>query len=190
MSQQQVKATELQPDERNANAGTERGLAMLESSLRRYGAGRSILLDRKGRVIAGNKTLASAVDLGFEDVLLVQTDGTKLVAVQRTDLDLEDDSRARELAYADNRVAEVDLEWDTALLAEDRARSVKLERFWSKKELEKLVVDEDASALRAVISGGETLAYTVTVTCEQGTDQLAELIEFLDSRGYSYSTKE
>ena len=46
---------DLTPDPRNANLGTERGLAMLERSLRETGAGRSILVDRAGRVIAGNK---------------------------------------------------------------------------------------------------------------------------------------
>ena len=44
-------------DSRNANKGTERGLALLDKSLRQYGAGRSILVDKNGRVIAGNKTL-------------------------------------------------------------------------------------------------------------------------------------
>jgi len=39
----------------NANRGTERGTSALESSLELYGAGRSILLDKNGIIIAGNK---------------------------------------------------------------------------------------------------------------------------------------
>src|SRR3990167_5216556 len=84
------KISDLTLDTRNANTGTERGLAMLETSLRKRGAGRSVLLDRHGRAIAGNKTIEKAIDIGFEDVIIVKTDGTKLVAVQREDLDLDD----------------------------------------------------------------------------------------------------
>ncbi len=188
MSQRRIKASELTTDSRNANAGTERGLALLEESLRRYGAGRSILIDKNGVVIGGNKTLESAVDLGFDDVLVVETDGRTLVAVQRTDLDLDADPRARELAYADNRVAEVDLDWDTAVLAEDRARGVKLDRFWSKSELARMLEDETTEP-DAVIAGGEITPYTVTVTCRT-KDDLANLVEWLESRGYPYSTTE
>ncbi len=49
--------SDLSPDLRNANLGTERGHAMLERSLQETGAGRSILVDKHGKVIAGNKTL-------------------------------------------------------------------------------------------------------------------------------------
>jgi hypothetical protein len=115
----------LQPDRRNANRGTARGRALLEDSLRRYGAGRSILADKHGNVIAGNKTLETAADLGLP-VRVVETDGTELVVVQRRDLDLDADPRARELAYADNRVAELDLDWDVTQLLEDRDNGIDL----------------------------------------------------------------
>lgn len=115
----------LQPDRRNANRGTARGRALLEDSLRRYGAGRSILADKHGNVIAGNKTLESAADIGLP-VRFVQTDGTELVVVQRTDLDLDADKAARELAYADNRVAQLDLDWDVEALLEDRDAGIDL----------------------------------------------------------------
>ena len=108
---------DLTPDEKNANRGTQRGLAMLEDSLRRHGAGRSILVDKHGRVIAGNKTLESAASIGLEDVVIVKTDGTKIVAVQRTDIDL-DTPEGRRLAVADNRTSEVGLDWDVDRLTE------------------------------------------------------------------------
>src|ERR1041384_588040 len=92
----------LTPDTHNANQGTQRGRGLLEKSLRQYGAGRSILADKNGVIIAGNKTLETAADLGLP-VKVVETDGTELVVVQRTDLDLTRDKAARELAYADNR---------------------------------------------------------------------------------------
>lgn len=113
------KLSSLKPDKHNANEGTERGQKVLEDSINRYGAGRSILLDKKGRIIAGNKTHAEAGQLGMENVVIVETDGTELVAVKRMDLDLEKDEKARELAYADNRSAEIGLSWDPVQIMAD-----------------------------------------------------------------------
>jgi len=102
---------ELKPDVRNANRGTERGREMLRESIRRFGMGRSILLDRNGNVIAGNKTLEAAKAEDIEALTVIETDGSRLIAVKRTDLSI-DDARARELAIADNRTSETGLLWD------------------------------------------------------------------------------
>lgn len=134
------KINTLTPDDKNANRGTERGVGLLENSLRNYGAGRSVLLDRNGKIIAGNKTVESAASLGFSDIIVVPTDGKTLVAVQRTDLDMDRDPRARELAIADNRVAEVDLEWDPETLAE-LGKDCNLTQFWTDDELSALLGD-------------------------------------------------
>jgi len=131
------KLSELTADARNANKGTARGAAMIRASLRDYGAGRSVLLDRNGAIIAGNKTVENAGALGHKDVIVVQTDGSQLVAVQRTDLDLKD-PRARQLAIADNRSAEVSLEWDAETLKGLVGDGVDIAPFWSGDELEKL----------------------------------------------------
>ena len=48
------KVDDLITDNRNANSGTIRGRAMVEESFARYGAGRSVLADKNGRLIAGN----------------------------------------------------------------------------------------------------------------------------------------
>jgi hypothetical protein len=54
------KIGSLVPDARNANKGTERGQQMIENPLHNFGAGRSILLDKHGAIIAGNKTVENA----------------------------------------------------------------------------------------------------------------------------------
>jgi hypothetical protein len=131
--------TDLTPDARNANAGTERGRAMVEESLRRYGAGRSILVDRSGNIIAGNTTHEAAIDIGLTDAVMVKTDGTKLVVVQRTDLDI-DSPAGRALAVADNRTSEVGLSWDPGVLAELAAdEAVDLSALFSPVELADLL---------------------------------------------------
>jgi DNA modification methylase len=110
----------LTPDRENANEGTQRGRGLLEKSLRQLGAGRSILTDKDGNVIAGNKTLETAADIDLP-VRIIETDGNELVVVKRTDLDLysETDKRARQLAYADNKISEVDLAWKPDQIAVD-----------------------------------------------------------------------
>jgi DNA modification methylase len=137
------KLHDLKPDTKNANKGTERGQQMIEASLRSYGAGRSILIDKNGRIIAGNKTAENFGAIGLEDVLVVQTDGTKLVAVQRMDLDLNDKA-AQELAIADNRAGQVSLDWDISVLKE---LDVDLAKFWSEDELAVLLADKEPAEL-------------------------------------------
>jgi len=127
-----MNINDLKFDRHNANLGTDRGRAALAASLKQYGAGRSILVDKKGRVIAGNKTLEQALAAGYQDVLVVKTDGKKLVVVQRTDLDLTD-PKARALAVADNRVGELNLEWDPKVLA-DLHCEINLDAFFTTRE--------------------------------------------------------
>ena len=68
-----VKLSTLIPDGRNSNLGTPRGNQMIEDSLRQYGAGRSILLDKHGNIVAGNKTVENAAAIGMDDVIVVQS---------------------------------------------------------------------------------------------------------------------
>jgi hypothetical protein len=138
------KLDNLTPDSHNANKGSPRGSQMIKDSLRQYGAGRSILLDKHGRIIAGNKTAENAGAIGMEDVLVVQSDGTRLVAVQRTDLDL-DDPHTRQLAIADNRSGQVSLDWDSDVLKGLVDDGVDLAPFWTADELAALwPVETDA----------------------------------------------
>jgi len=106
---------DYQQDAHNANKGTPRGRSMLEHSFRQLGAGRSILGDRDTRIIAANKSAEVADGLGLK-VKEIETDGHTLIVVKRVDLDLLKDPKAKELGIADNRTAEIGLEWDGAIL--------------------------------------------------------------------------
>jgi len=91
---------------------------LLETSVSKLGLGRSVLADKNGTLIAGNKTTEVAGELGMGKVRVIETDGTELIVVQRTDLDMRDpnDPRARQLAFADNQVGVQNLLWDAAAL--------------------------------------------------------------------------
>jgi len=144
-------------DPKNRNVGTERGRRATERSFQELGAGRSILLDKNGVVIAGNKSIdaftkamgrepiiAKIGDEGADeaDIIIVGTEGEKLVAVQRDDLDLEstDDFRARDLGIADNRTATLGLKWSLDDLREDW-ESGRVDYLFSRAD--KLRIDEE-----------------------------------------------
>lgn len=141
-----VPIAQLILDEKNANKGTKRGRELLGESLEKYRAGRSVVLDRRDRVIAGNKTVEAARAAGMKSVSVIESDGSSLVAVQRADLDLKRDKRARELAIADNRVSEIDLKWDPEVLA---SLDVDLSQFWNEGELNSLLKDFRSTELSA-----------------------------------------
>jgi len=151
--------TEIKNDEYNLNIGTDRGRKVVQRSLERLGAGRSIVLDADGNIIAGNKTYNAYKELlgrdpviieigrpGWEDadVIVAPTAGDKLVAVKREDMDLysDEDRRARELSIVDNRSAELGLQWDMQNLRE-QWEDGQLDYVFSKAE--KIRMDEEAA---------------------------------------------
>ena len=136
---------DLQPDPLNANRGTDRGREALRRSLHTYGAGRSIVIDTRGRILGGHKTVEQAKHLGLP-ITVVPTTGETLVVVQRVDLDARTDPRAQELALADNRVAELDLDWDPAVLRQLEQAGVALEAFWTPEEFARLLAPEGPEA--------------------------------------------
>jgi hypothetical protein len=177
MSSRKMKINQLKFDSKNANKGTERGRKALTHSLSQYGAGRSILVDKKGRVIAGNKTLEQAIAAGHQDIVVVKTDGTKLVAVQRVDLDLNS-KKAKALALADNRVGELDLEWDQEILGELK-KELDLSELWTDDELKKLV---SFTAAEGTEEQDMSLKHSIIVDCVSEKQQ-AELLKKFEKQG-------
>jgi len=106
-----IKISDLTPDDKNYNKGSEFGNSLIEKSLRKFGAGRSILLDKNNKIIAGNKTIENAGAIGLDDIIVVETTGNQIVAVKRMDIDL-DSKQGRELALADNASAKASINWD------------------------------------------------------------------------------
>lgn len=161
------------PDNKNFNKGTEYGEHLMDSSLRKFGLGRSILIDKNDRIIAGNKTAEKAAALGFEKVVVVETDGNTLVAVKRKDIDL-DSSKGRELALADNATSSANLDFDIDLIKETAQTfdfhpqdwGICLEPKATKPTLAKLIIESE------------------------NVSQLSELYTELQERGFGCKLKE
>jgi hypothetical protein len=105
----------LKFDDRNFNRHTEFGMSLIEKSIQRNGLGRSILVDKNNKIIAGNGVTEKAVSCGFKKTIEVEVTGEELVVVKRTDIDI-DSKAGRELALADNQAAAADLAFDAGEL--------------------------------------------------------------------------
>ena len=105
-------------DDKNFNKHTEYGMRILEESLRKFGLGRSILIDKNNRIIAGTGVVETASQIDLNNVIVVETNGNSLVAVKRTDIDL-DSAKGREFALADNATSKANLSFDTDLIMQE-----------------------------------------------------------------------
>ena len=72
-------------------------------------------------IIAGNKTIENAANIGLDKVIVVETDGNQIVAVKRKDIDL-DSEKGREMALADNATSDANLQWDENAIENITAR--------------------------------------------------------------------
>ena len=106
-----IDIKELKFDGHNFNRHNDEGMSLLEKSIKENGLGRSILLDKDNNIVGGNGVTEKAIELGKTKVRIIETDGSELIAVKRTDLTL-DSERGRKMAFADNSVAHANLEWN------------------------------------------------------------------------------
>lgn len=115
-SDRKTRKTELiRTDERNARIHTERSKTAIHESLKELGAGRSILMDAENVLIGGNGVYEEAQALGIP-VRIIESDGSELIAIRRTDLKT-DDAKRKALALADNRTGDLSF-FDDAKAAE------------------------------------------------------------------------
>ena len=105
---------DLKPDPQNARKHTPRNVGMIADALQEVGAARSIVIDEKGVVLAGNATIKAAGRAGLARVKVVDADGSEIIAVRRTGLTPRQKKR---LALYDNRAAEL-AEWDSDVLSD------------------------------------------------------------------------
>lgn len=108
-------AADLIQDANNYRKHSDTNKARIKKSIDEAGLGRSVVIDADGVLVAGNG-VQQVIDKDTP-VRVVETDGTELVVVKRTDLHTGD-PRRKTLALADNATAD-DVEWDFEAIAED-----------------------------------------------------------------------
>lgn len=103
-------------DKRNYRKHSKKNKELINKSLKECGAGRSIVIDKEDNIIAGNGIYEQAQKLGLK-TKIIETDGTELVVVKRTDLATEDEKR-KQLAIMDNSASDSS-EFDFELMKMD-----------------------------------------------------------------------
>ena len=111
-------------DQRNYRKHNDKNKELINKSLAECGAGRSILIDNEDEIIAGNGVYEQAKALNIP-VRVIETDGSELIAVKRTDLNTQDEKRKR-MAVMDNSSSDSS-ENDVVLLQEDFSATELLE---------------------------------------------------------------
>lgn len=107
---------EIKFDKRNYRKHNAENKRLIKKSLEECGAGRSILIDGEDEIIAGNGVYEQARKLKMP-VRIIETDGSEIVAIKRTDLKTNDEKR-KQLAVMDNSTSDSS-EFDLELMAED-----------------------------------------------------------------------
>ena len=108
--------TNIKFDKRNYRKHCDKNKKLINKSLKECGAGRSIVIDNEGEIIAGNGIYEQAQKLGIK-TKIIETDGYEIVVVKRTDLATDDDKR-KQLAVMDNSTSDSS-EWDLDSLQAD-----------------------------------------------------------------------
>jgi DNA modification methylase len=135
--------SDLIADPENRRLHTERNLAMITDALRTIGPARSIVIDERGQILAGNGVTTAAAQAGITKVRVIAARPDELIAVQRADLTAD---QKRALALYDNRSAEL-AEWNVEQLAADRAGQLEFTPFWTMEELAALLKDPPKAGL-------------------------------------------
>jgi len=183
--EKKIKISELIPDDKNFNSGSEYGQSLIQKSFEKFGAGRSILIDKNNKIIAGNKSTENYGALGNEDVIIVESDGTKLIAVKRTDIDL-DTPEGREMALADNATAKANIVWAEDVIAE--TVGVEVAESWGVDF--KGVMDSDNFGTQFSLADGDKAPFqqmTFTLADEQAEQIKNAISDIKETEEYKYA---
>lgn len=188
MEEKSLDLDELIYDDLNFSKGTLRGKVLLDRSFDKFGAGRSILIDKNNCIIAGNKSVKSAMSNGIGKCRVIETQGDELVAVRRVDIDLSS-TEGREFALADNATAKANFSLDYNKIMQ-AVEDVKLDaEAWGIKDLDKLVEKSKESKKTKVEKREEDKKkfifkrYSIPMTDEE-YEQLINLVdEYFDDYG-------
>jgi len=111
----------IKPDTNNYRKHSDKNKRIIGKSLKELGAGRSILLDSEDEIIAGNGVYEQAEKQNIP-IRVIETDGTELIAVKRTDLKPGDEKR-KTLALIDNYASDTS-DFDNELINADFEKDV------------------------------------------------------------------
>lgn len=139
------KLSSVRPQRRNANKHTQRGMGVLEQSIHADGWIGAITIAADGESFDGSARIEVGAAGGFDDAIIVESDGSKPIIHRRVDIPTADDPRAIRLGVAANRIAQQNLDWDAPLLAQ-LAQETDLSGLFTDEEINALLTALDPPA--------------------------------------------
>jgi hypothetical protein len=100
-----ASAQKLRPNKRNARIHSKKQIRQIANSIQRFGWTVPILVDEKGRILAGHGRYDAALQLGLKEVPVIVISGLN-------------DVEKRALALGDNKIA-ANASWDRSVLASE-----------------------------------------------------------------------
>lgn len=97
------RLSDFLPARLNPNAGNENSVPLIVDSIHNNGAGRPMLADKDGEMIAGSHSLQAFIDAGYEEAIVISGDGQRPVIFIRDDIDIES-PQGRSLQVGDNHI--------------------------------------------------------------------------------------
>lgn len=180
------KIDELKFDDKNFNKHTEFGMGLLEKSLNKFGAGRSILVDKDDNIIAGNGIVEAAANAGLTKTKVVETTGDELVVVKRTDVALNS-AQGREMALADNATAKADLDWDFENIINEigpeTAKDWGVDEFKTGLDAEKQIENREPTITSSFITFDYSDEIELKITNETAEKLMSEMIKYREENG-------
>ena len=114
------KLSDFRQQSQNLNRHTERGMGMLDESMREVGYAAPMVAAADGEILDGSARHETAANVFGPDAepIVVESDGKRPIVVVRTDIKDAKSKMAKRLAAYANRTGQVNLEWDAQAIAE------------------------------------------------------------------------
>lgn len=103
-----MELKDIKFDKKNYRKHSDSNKALIKKSITETGLGRSVVIDSENELIAGNGVVSQLPE--GTPIRVIETDGSELVVVKRTDLKTADEKR-KKLALMDNSASD-QVEWD------------------------------------------------------------------------------
>ena len=110
-----MKVEDLKFDKRNYRRHNDKNRNLIKKSIEEVGFGRSIVVDNDNEIVCGNGVVSQIAK--STPIKVVETNGSELIVVKRTDLKT-DDAKRKQLAVMDNSASDTS-DFDIELLKED-----------------------------------------------------------------------
>lgn len=178
------KISDFVPQNKNANKHTARGLGMLNDSIAKDGWLGAMTVAADYETFDGSARLETAYErFGDIEPIIVHSKGDRPVIVVREDIPSADDPRAKRLAIAANRIAQVDLDWDAKILSE-LTEEIDLSGLFTEEELGDLIGADDENHEKEDFADDQSdqliESYKILIICDSENQQTELLDRFTD----------